>query len=68
METTNQNNQTENNYVIEDVPALQTIFTSAVPPNLLAKLNKRSLERKSKADTTEKHEKAEKFRKQKLHE
>ena len=68
METTNQNNQTENYYVIEDVPALQTIFKSAVPPNLLAKLNKRSLERKSKADTIEKQEKAENFRKQKLHE
>ena len=68
MEATNQNNQTENYYVIEDVPALQTIFTAAVPPNLLAKLDKRSLDRKSKANTTEKQEKAENYRKQKLQE
>jgi hypothetical protein len=39
MEVTNQNIQNQNYYVIEDVPALQTIFTAAVPPQLLAKLD-----------------------------
>ena len=54
MEATNNSNQTENYYVIEDFPSLQTIFTASMPENLIEKLDKRSIENKSKVDTFEK--------------
>jgi len=68
MEATNQNNLTQFYVIKDDMPPLSTIFTAAVPPNLLAKLDKRSLERQSKGDTEEKLVKAENYRIKKIHE
>ena len=65
METTN---QTQNFFVIDDVPPLQTIFAASMPQNLMEKLDQRSIKSKSKSDIAKKLEKAEEYRKLKSHE